>query len=218
MNEIKYNYKIYGRHKGRKGKKINLDSYEELISSYSNHSLNVDNYNILDIGSGNGENALYLSNNIKNKIIVCEKFIDGNINLVNKILKNNIKNISIYDGNVNKFLDDLISEEFFSEIWILFPDPWPKKRHHKRRLINSFFFEKLNKFLKRGSYIFIATDSKSYLREILYSMFLIKNIFCWENQTNFTWDYENNSLPETKYYKKAIKSGRKPFFIKLRKL
>jgi len=218
MSKIKSNYRIYGRLKGRKSKKINLDFYRELISSYNSYSLDVRDYNILDIGSGNGENALALANNVKNKIIVCEKFIDGNINLVNKMKKNNIQNIGIYDGNVNQFLDSYVPVKIFNEIWILFPDPWPKKRHHKRRLMNLFFFEKINNFLKRNGHVFIATDSKSYLRNILYDVFQSKNIFCWENQTNFEWDYANNSLPETKYYKKAIKSGRKPFFIKLRKL
>ena len=64
-------------------------------------------------------------------------------------------------------LDEHCSKNSISEVWILFPDPWPKKRHFKRRLIDKLFFDKIHKYLKKGSTINIATDSKSYISQIL---------------------------------------------------
>ena len=88
-----------------------------------------------------------------------ELFYDGNVNLCNQIYKLKLENIKIFYGNVIELLDELKIDEYFSEIWILFPDPWPKKRHQKRRLINLVFLKKIYDFLKDNGKIFIATDS-----------------------------------------------------------
>jgi len=72
--------------------------------------------------------------------------------------------------------------------------------------------------LKKNACIYIATDSKSYLKEILFIIFKIKNQFIWENQKKIDWEYKNSTFAQTKYFKKAIKKGANPFFIKLRKL
>ena len=72
--------------------------------------------------------------------------------------------------------------------------------------------------MKTGGNLYIATDSNSYLVSILLDIYTIKNFFIWENQTVEGWEYINNNLPKTKFYKKAVKSGRSTFFIKLKKL
>ena len=71
----------------------------------------------------------------KANIIACELFHDGNLNLCNEIFEKKIKNIFLFNGNVLEFLDKIKKELIFNEVWILFPDPWPKKRHQKRRLL-----------------------------------------------------------------------------------
>ena len=115
-------------------------------------------------------------------------------------------------------LDEHCKKDSISEVWILFPDPWPKKRHFKRRLIDKLFFGKIHKYLKKGSTINIATDSKSYISQILETIHFIKQDFKWINQSKSEWHYNPEILPETKYYKKALKNGLKPFFVKLEKL
>ena len=72
--------------------------------------------------------------------------------------------------------------------------------------------------IKKNGTIHIATDSQSYLRQILSSIYIFKNYFVWENQIIDSWKYGLNKFPQTKFYKKAIKSNRKPFYIKLKKL
>ena len=215
----KFKYKLFGRFKSRK--KSYLLSSNDFKKNLINKNTNLDpkNYNILDIGSGNGESAVYLSFiHPHAKIITCELFEDGNINLSNAIIKKSIDNIKLFQGNVLEFLDYIKKSKIFNEIWILFPDPWPKARHHKRRLLNIKFLELIYFYLKDSGRIFIATDSQTYIQSILSIIYKVKDCFIWENQQKEAWNYENLDLPETKYFKKAKKSNRKSMFFQLKKI
>ena len=206
-------YRLYGRKKGRKN--INNDSFLKIrLKKIDNKK-----YNILDVGSGFGESTIKLAKENKKKVIICcEKYIDGLSNLYKKSKLDSLDNICIFQGNVYQMLDEYCKKNSISEVWILFPDPWPKKRHFKRRLINEYFFTKINKYLKNGATINIASDSKSYVSQILRIIHLVRADFEWLNQTKLEWDYDPEILPETKYYKKALKNGLKPFYVKLKKL
>ena len=210
--KISYNYRMYGRSKGRgKNNEITRDAISIKLKK-----IDPLKYNIIDIGAGYGESTLKISktDSLKN-IIACEKFIDG----INKIAENcllySLSNISIFHGNVHQLLDEYCPHNSISEIWILFPDPWPKKRHFKRRLINVNFFNKIRDFLKKDAIIHIASDSKSYISDILLSIYQIKKEFKWINQNKNEWDYLNQSLPQTKYFQKALKKGLNPIYLKL---
>jgi len=215
----KFKYKLFGRFKGRK--KIYHPSFQDLKKYQFNEEKNINKlkYNILDIGSGSGENALFLSNtHPESEIITCELFYDGNVNLVNQIIKNEIINISLFLGNVLEFLDHAEPLLTFDEIWILFPDPWPKIRHHKRRLINNFFLTNISRYLKNSGRLMIATDSQSYIQSIIKNIFLVQNTYIWNNQKVSEWDYDNLELPRTKFYQKAKKSNRNSMFFELLKI
>ena len=99
-----------------------------------------------------------------------------------------------------------------------FPDPWPKNRHAKRRLVTSDFLVKLYDNMKENSEIHIATDSTIYVRFILHSVYKCKEYFFWLNQFEMNLEIKDYFNIETKYYKKAIKSQRKPSLFILRKL
>ena len=215
----RFKYKLFGRFKGRK--KIHHPSFEELKKYKFNaeKDINKSTYNILDIGSGSGENALFLSNIYpKSKIITCELFEDGNVNLVNQIIKNKIMNICLFQGNVLEFLDHAEPLLAFDEIWILFPDPWPKIRHNKRRLINNIFLTNISNYLKHSGKLMIATDSQPYIKSIVNNIFLMQNTYIWNNQKVSEWNYDNLELPRTKFYKKAVESNRNSIFFELRKI
>ncbi|MFL2543696.1 MAG: tRNA (guanine(46)-N(7))-methyltransferase TrmB [Alphaproteobacteria bacterium] len=207
-------YRLYGRTKGRKNNKNN-DAFLKI------KLINIDdkNYNILDIGSGFGESTIKIAKKNKKKIVICcDKYIDGLNNIFNNAQKELLDNIYIYQGNVHKMLDEYCINNSISEVWILFPDPWPKKKHFKRRLIDKFFFNKLKTYLKHDATINIASDSQSYNSQILRTINQVKTDFLWVNQSKSEWEYDTNTLPETKYYKKALENGRKPFYVKLKKL
>ena len=103
------------------------------------------------------------------------------------------------------------------EIWILFPDPWPKKKHNKRRLINNTFFTYVNSKLVIGGKIIIVTDSISYFISILSSVSKFK-AFKWVNDKPKNWQCSNTELIQTKYYKKALNCNKKSMIVILSKI
>ena len=212
-------YKIFGRNKGRKKNFIMNKFFFKNSLINLEKDLNKKNINILDIGSGSGENSIFLALKYPStKIIACEVFQDGNINLCNQLYKKKIDNVKIYQNNVLKLFDEIKVEKYFDSIWILFPDPWPKKRHHKRRLINSSFFRKIYPLMKSKGKIYLSTDSKSYLASIMQSIYEVRSIFDWKNDIPTKWQYNLDFLPDTKFFKKANNLQRSAFFIDLEKI
>ena len=203
---------MYGRSKGRgKNNAITNDAISIKVKK-----LDPLKYNIIDIGAGYGESTLAISKTDSGKqIIACEKFIDGINSIAEKSYLYSLSNIFIFHGNVHQLLDEHCPLNSISEIWILFPDPWPKKRHFKRRLINVNFFNKIRDFLKKDASIHIASDSSSYISDILLTIYKVKKEFKWVNQNKNEWDYSNMTLPKTKYFQKALKNGLNPIYLKL---
>ena len=217
---LKSNYpnRLYGRTRGRSKKKINLKKYYETLDKYKIQNFDKKLDYILDVGTGYGETSIFLAKKYsKQLIIACEKYIDGNIILLKNIEKNKIKNILLHNGNVYDVLES-INKKYFKLIWIFFPDPWPKNRHAKRRLVTSDFLLKLHKKMKENSEIYITTDSVIYVRFILNSIYKCKDYFLWVNQSKINLGIKDYFDIETKYYKKAINSQRKPSLFILKKL
>ncbi len=213
-----YTNRLFGRTRGRSKKKINLKNYYETVDKYKFQNFDEKSEYILDVGTGYGETSIFLAKQFPYRVVVsCEKYIDGNIILLKNIENNKIKNIRLYNGNVYDVLEG-ISRECINLVWIFFPDPWPKNRHAKRRLITSDFLIKLHKNLKENSEIHIATDSFIYVRFILNSIYKCKDYFNWVNQSEINLSIKDYFDIETKYYKKAINSQRKPSLFILRKL
>ena len=218
MLSSNYKNRLFGRTRGRSKKKINLKNYYETIDKYKFENCNEKLDYILDIGTGYGETSIFLAKQFSDKVVIsCEKYIDGNIVLLKNIEKNKINNIRLHNGNVYDVLKKS-NKKFFSLVWIFFPDPWPKNRHTKRRLITSDFLIELHKFLKEDSEVYIATDSNIYVRFILTSIYNCKEYFLWFNQSQMNLHIKDYFDIETKYYKKAIISHRKPSLFILRKL
>jgi tRNA (guanine-N7-)-methyltransferase len=121
----------------------------------------------LEIGSGDGTCLLELARRSPNEnFLAVEVYRPGLGRLLHRAAESNLSNIRVSDQDIWDFLPPG-SEPLFERILIFFPDPWPKKRHHKRRLLQEGFFNLIESRLHRHGRLFIATDSASYAQSIL---------------------------------------------------
>jgi len=121
----------------------------------------------LEIGSGDGACVLDLAERRPGEdFVAVEVYRPGLGRLLNRAAAGGLANIRVSDTDVCELLAPF-TEAVFDRVLIFFPDPWPKKRHHKRRLLQREFFELLATGLHRHGRLFVATDSASYAESIL---------------------------------------------------
>ena len=181
------------------------------ITSHAQILLDKSNFKkiILEIGFGNGENLINLAKeNSQNLYIGSEVYMAGIGQVLGAINANELTNIRLITGDI-RLLIDKINESVFDEVLIICPDPWPKLKHHKRRMINSEFLDSIYKVLNPDGHLFMSTDWENYAESINESInqnsdFKILN----------SSPYENITL--TKFQQRAIEEGRKiyPFSLK----
>ena len=123
---------------------------------------------VLDIGFGMGHEIIdfSLKNTTKN-VLGIEMYKPAIGNLLKNIYEKNIKNIKIIEYDAYCVLNKMIPDESINEIHIYFPDPWPKKKHFKRRLLNIGFAEIIARKLKNSGEIKCATDNSNYAEQIM---------------------------------------------------
>ena len=156
----------FGRVKSRKISKIKQHNFKYFQKKNNINKINLKKKLILEIGIGMGENLIHLSKkNTQTNIIGVDPFMNGMVNVSDYSINNNIKNIYLYPFVFQKFLNKF-KKLRFNEIYVLFPDPWPKKRHQKRRLVNSDFLKKIFKILKKNGKFIFSTDNISYFENV----------------------------------------------------
>ena len=120
----------------------------------------------LEIGFGNAENISQEAlSNPEVLFIGSEVYMSGIGTLLGNIKESNINNVRIFPDDIRILLDKN-SIEIFDAIKIICPDPWPKERHHKRRLINNDFLRMLNASMKSKAHLYISTDWENYADSI----------------------------------------------------
>ena len=189
----------------------NLHSYQ--ITSHSQILSEKDNFKeiILEIGFGNGENLVNLAQeNPRNLYIGSEVYLAGIGQILGAIRDNELTNIRLIIGDIRLFLDE-INQPIFDAVLIICPDPWPKLKHHKRRLINSDFLDLTHKVLKLSGYLFMSTDWENYAESIEES---INQNSIFEVLTSSSYEH----LKLTKFQQRAIEEGRKIYPFSLKKI
>ena len=163
----------------------------------------------LEIGFGNGEDFFSFAKEKNDTLFLASEVYKSGIgNLIGKIREHSIENICIYEGDIR----DLIFEEEgfrFDEVYIICPDPWPKDRHHKRRLLSRDFFERIQSCLKPNSFIFLSTDWENYAFKIQDILRDFEDKFSIENVKQIP------GRELSKFQKKGIKEGRDIYTFKL---
>ena len=191
----------FGRVKSRKISKTKENNFKYFLKKNDINKLNLKKKVLLEIGIGMGENLIYLSKkNVKENIIGVDPFKNGMLNVSDYCINNNIRNIYLYPFVFQKFINKF-KKLRFNIIYILFPDPWPKKRHHKRRIVNELFLKKILKILKKNGKIYFSTDNHQYFEYV--KTILKKNTKIKIKQI------KKIVTIKTKYYLKAEKKGNK---------
>lgn len=140
-----------------------------------------------------------------------ELYHKGIRSLAKRIKKYSIKNIIIIYANAKKVLADSIRDNELTEVFINFPDPWPKKRHKKRRLVNINFTQLIFSKLRNKGKVYLATDSKDYIKEMLVS-FEGKPGF--KNLAGRLKYSEKAPYPyTTNYEEKSLSNGEKNYYL-----
>lgn len=189
----------------------NLHSYQ--ITSHSQILSEKDNFKeiILEIGFGNGENLVSLAQENPHSLYIgSEVYIAGIGQVLGAIIDKELTNIRLITGDVRLFLDE-INQPIFDAVLIICPDPWPKLKHHKRRLINSDFLDLTHKVLKLSGYLFMSTDWENYAESIEES---INQNSIFEVLTSSSYEH----LKLTKFQQRAIEEGRKIYPFSLKKI
>ncbi|PJE80738.1 tRNA (guanine-N(7)-)-methyltransferase [invertebrate metagenome] len=123
---------------------------------------------VLEIGYGMGHSLIAMASEEPDKDFVgIEVHRPGVGSLLNETQKNGLANLRTYCDDAVKVLEECISDQTLSRVQIYFPDPWHKKRHHKRRLIQPGFIEKIHPKLKPGGIIHMATDWENYAEQMM---------------------------------------------------
>ncbi len=221
-----YNFKenpiFFGRRKGRKLSKSSKLAFEKgkkyfIQKKDLNKILDYKKQIILEIGFGNGDNLINSAKiNSDFFYIGSDPFLNTTTQCLGKIAKHNIKNVMIWPDDVRKILD-LFPKDSISEIKLLFPDPWPKRKHKSRRLIQNDFLEIIYLIIKPKGTITIATDHDKLKCWIL-DKFQRNGKFEWIAQSSKDWETRPNDCFQTKYELKSTLLKRKPSWFVFKKM
>ena len=122
---------------------------------------------IMEIGFGMGEaTAIIAKNHPNNGYIAVDVHPPGIGKLLARIVENDLTNLKVIEEDVHVVLQHMIPDESLDGIHLFFPDPWPKKKHNKRRIVNEGFLSLIHPKIKKGGFIHVATDWVPYAENI----------------------------------------------------
>jgi tRNA (guanine-N7-)-methyltransferase len=167
----------------------------------------------LEIGFGGGEHLIWQARaNPDAGLLGCEVFEDGVVKALSAIDEGGLNNVRISTDDAREVLRRLPGA-CLDRVFILFPDPWPKKRHVKRRLINLALADQLARVMRPGAELRIGTDIGDYLRTILLALRGHPG-FNWHVQGPADWRLRPVDWPPTRYEAKAGREGRRCYFLR----
>jgi tRNA (guanine-N7-)-methyltransferase len=169
----------------------------------------------LEIGFGGGEHlAWQASEHPEVGLIGCEIFLNGIATALRALEAAGARNVRLWPDDARPLLERLAPASL-DRVFILFPDPWPKARHRKRRLVGDATLDCLALLLKPGGELRLATDDQDYLTWMLEHL--------WRHRAQFRWtaeraaDWQTRDWPETRYEAKARAVGRPSTYLTYRR-
>ncbi|MBO4405334.1 MAG: tRNA (guanosine(46)-N7)-methyltransferase TrmB [Alphaproteobacteria bacterium] len=164
----------------------------------------------VEVGFGHGEHLIQNAiQNPKIGFIGCEPFENGVAATLKEIQVNNLQNVRIYKGDARLLLEKF-PKGTIDRVYVLFPDPWHKKRHHKRRILSAEFIDNLRK--NRTKELVVATDCKEYMESVLENLRQLK--IPAPNDIE-TLSQKPDWFLSTRYEQKALSKGSKCYYLKI---
>ena len=169
----------------------------------------------LEIGFGGGEHMVaQAAANPDVGIIGAEPYINGVAMLLGKLRGAGAENVRIHPGDARD-LFDVLPEGSIAKAFLLYPDPWPKARHHRRRFVTPEHLEPLARVLRPGAAFRIATDIPDYVRQALLEV--PRAGFDWLAEGPEDWRQPWSDWTRTRYEAKALREGRVPHYLTFRR-
>ncbi len=167
----------------------------------------------LEIGFGAGEHlAEQAAAHPDVGFLGAEVFENGVVKLLAELRRRNLDNVRVLVDDARLLLAAL-QDACLGRVFILFPDPWPKARHHKRRMVSPGTLDQLARTMKSGAELRLATDDLSYLRAML-ELVPLHPAFAWTARGPADWLKRPADWPATRYEAKAAAAGRIPYFLR----
>ena len=211
---------LYGRRRGKKlraGQEALLDTLlpKLLVKLPLNEPLG-DRELWLEVGFGSGEHLVWQAEQHPDVTLVgCEPFINGVAKCLAHIERAGVGNVRLFNDDA-RLLMAALPERSLSRVFILFPDPWPKTRHHKRRFVARATLDQLACLMKPGAELRLATDDPSYLPWMVEHA-CTHPAFDWLAERPADWRDRPADWPPTRYEQKML-AGHKPVFLRFRRV
>jgi tRNA (guanine-N7-)-methyltransferase len=170
----------------------------------------------LEIGFGGAEHLIAQArDNPRVGFIGCEPFVNGMAKALGAIDAQQIENIRLHHADAVDLLDWL-PDHSLGRLDLLYPDPWPKRRHWKRRFVNAANIARLARVLRRGGEFRFATDWANYAEWTLLRLTSARE-FSWTAARADDWRKPWPGFTQTRYEAKAIREGRVPCYLVFRR-
>lgn len=174
----------------------------------------------LEVGFGGAEHLIALASARPDwGFIGCEPFVNGVAKAARAIALSGLTNVRLHPDDARDVLERLPAASL-DLVCVLFPDPWPKTRHHKRRFIQQDTLREIARLLKPGGRFRVASDIADYVRWTLIEIARFNRptaSFTWTAKSADDWRVRPAGWPPTRYEAKAIAAGRKPAFLEFRR-
>jgi tRNA (guanine-N7-)-methyltransferase len=166
----------------------------------------------LEIGFGGGEHLAHRASEApEDGFIGIEPFINGMAKGLAAIAERGLGNVRLYDRDAAEVLP-LLPDNSLDMIYLLYPDPWPKRRHNKRRFLNQGSLKAFNRLLKPGGLFRFASDIDDYVGWTLAHVERSR-LFSWTAERASDWTRPYPGWPGTRYEAKAYREGRVPSYL-----
>lgn len=170
----------------------------------------------LEIGFGGGEHlAAAAARHPDTGFVGCEAYVNGIARLLAAIEREGLDNIRIWPDDARLLLPSL-PDATFARIHLLFPDPWPKARHARRRLVGAESLDAFARLLADGGELRIASDDMGYVRWTLEHAMRHPDL-AWTARRPDDWRTPPPDWPGTRYERKALAAGRRPAYLVFRR-